>query len=210
MTLGMPLVTGRPPPASPPDDALRRQVAELEPELRRRALALTGSAADASDLVQDTVERAFRTLHRFQPGTNLRVWLTTIMRNLFIDGCRYARSRARVFQASSTSEPLETPSTEPDERGDLPIWGRISTQQFHAAIDRLDPVMRDVVKLRLIHRLPYAEIAAQLKIPTATVGTRLSRARLRLRAILLEILGLVNPDGPLDDKASVGSGGEAL
>jgi RNA polymerase sigma-70 factor (ECF subfamily) len=184
MALGMHLIPGGAGPSVPRDQDLRKEIAECTPELRRRAIALTGSAADASDLVQDTVERAIRSLERFQPGTNLRLWLTTIMKHLFLDGCRSARTRNRVFQAGAAVDAPEVVHDEPE----VPVWGHITPEQFQAAVERLDPTMAQVFKLRVTHRLPYSEIGAQLGLPLSTVGTRLNRARLRLREILLESL----------------------
>jgi RNA polymerase sigma-70 factor, ECF subfamily len=167
---------------------LRASVAACEPELRRRALALTASQADAADLVQDTVERALRSLDRFRPGTNLRVWLLTIMKNLFFDQCRSSGARKRAIQgAPDLEQPATTEQVEHEPA--IPLWARVSPEQFRAAVGRLDGVSREMFRLRATENLAYHEIAERLAVPPSTVGTRLFRSRNKLRRLLLAEMG---------------------
>ncbi|HEX4404819.1 MAG TPA: sigma-70 family RNA polymerase sigma factor [Polyangia bacterium] len=153
--------------------------AEFEPVLYARALRLVRSPQDAWDLVQDTFEHALRGYARFQPGTNLRVWLMTIMHHLFIDRCR---RRSREPNAASIDE-QDIPSPEPPQP--LP-WEGITDEQIAAALADLESPFREVYQLRLIDRCSYDEIAERLTIPRSTVGTRLLRARQKLKKTLLE------------------------
>src|SRR5260221_2109158 len=73
------------PDMDPSLDAIRDQMVQLLPRLRRYAIALTGSVADGDDLVQDAVERALRNLHHWEPGTRLDSWMFRIAKNRFID-----------------------------------------------------------------------------------------------------------------------------
>ena len=73
------------------------QVSDYEGVLFARAMRLARSQSDAWDLVQDTYERALRGQASFQPGTNLRLWLMTIMYNLFLDRCRKQTREPRVI-----------------------------------------------------------------------------------------------------------------
>ena len=181
------------------EEDLRSQVAICEPDLRQRARTLTGSAADAADLVQDTIERALRSLGRFRPGTNMRLWLLTIMKNLFFDQCRYSNVRRRLTHAASgLTEVPASPSAEDPEP--VPMWAQVSAEQFHAAINRLDPVSREVFRLRTTERLSYGEIAVRLSICPSTVGTRLYRSRTKLRHLLMEGLQM---DGEVGTRSLV-------
>jgi RNA polymerase sigma-70 factor (ECF subfamily) len=152
---------------------------EFEPILYARALRLLRSPPDAWDLVQDTFEHALRGYARFQPGTNLRVWLMTIMHHLFIDTCR---KRSREPNAASI-EDHEIPSPEPTQPSP---WEAITDEQIAAALEGLESPFREVYQLRLIDRCSYDEIAERLTIPRSTVGTRLLRARQKLKKTLLD------------------------
>ena len=87
----------------------REMASRYETLLYSRAVRLVHAPQDAWDLVQDTFEHALRGYARFQPGTNLRVWLMTIMHHLFIDRCR---RKAREPNAAPIEE-HEIPSPEP-------------------------------------------------------------------------------------------------
>jgi RNA polymerase sigma-70 factor, ECF subfamily len=193
MTIGMSAATGESPVDEAQGQDLPSLVARCEPTLRRRALSLTGTVPEASDLVQDTMEHALRSLARFKAGSNLKVWLITIMKNLFLDSCRSLKVRRRVLRPVPTMDDLEAPAQAADDRDDVPLWARVSSEQFRAAAERLDPVLRDVFRLRAVNQLSYAQIALQTGIPASTVGTRLNRARARLKEMLLRDL---QPDGP--------------
>jgi RNA polymerase sigma-70 factor (ECF subfamily) len=154
-------------------------VAEFEAVLYARAMRLQRSPQDAWDLVQDTFEHALRGYARFQPGTNLRVWLMTIMHHLFIDCCR---RKAREPNAASI-EDHEIPSPEPATPS---AWETITDDQIASALAGLESPFREVYQLRLIDQCSYDEIAERLTIPRSTVGTRLLRARQKLKKTLLE------------------------
>jgi RNA polymerase sigma-70 factor (ECF subfamily) len=156
-----------------------QMVEEFESVLYARALRLLRSPQDAWDLVQDTFEHALRGYARFQPGTNLRVWLMTIMHHLFIDCCR---RRAREPSAAPLEE-HEIPSPEPVPP---PPWEAITDEEIATALAGLESPFREVYQLRLIDRCSYEEIAERLTIPRSTVGTRLLRARQKLKKTLLD------------------------
>jgi RNA polymerase sigma-70 factor (ECF subfamily) len=158
----------------------RAAAGECVPALYRRALGLTRNPADAHDLVQDTLERGFRSLHRFEGGTNMRVWLLRILVNLFIDGCRRTARAPRLEVLDE--ETAASRAAEP-EQDDVP-WAGISSDQFQAALAELDPLFRSVYELRIGSRLKYDQIARELDIPMGTVATRLARARQKLKQLL--------------------------
>jgi RNA polymerase sigma-70 factor (ECF subfamily) len=153
------------------------RVSDYEGVLFARAMRLARSHSDAWDLVQDTYERALRGQASFQPGTNLRLWLMTIMYNLFLDRCRRQTREPRVVTIDEGDIPNpESYSPEP--------WESITSEQVHAAVADLEGPFREVYELRLISNCSYDEIADKLTIPRSTVGTRLMRARHKLRQTL--------------------------
>jgi RNA polymerase sigma-70 factor, ECF subfamily len=148
-------------------------VAEL-PTLRARATFLERSSTAAGDLVQDTLERALSNWFRFQPGTDMRRWLLAIMQNLFVDRCR-KRKRSRESIASDLVAAER--ATESDEASEL---ARVPDAM--ALVGKLTAPLQETVRLVLLDGRSYREAAAQLGVPTPTVGTRMARARAKLRA----------------------------
>jgi RNA polymerase sigma-70 factor (ECF subfamily) len=170
-------------PVSVPDreasrrlDALAR---EHSPALTAFALKLCGDPSDARDLVQDTFERALRAGASQQPRTNERAWLFTILHHLFID--RYRR-QARGPRHTSIDD-VDIAAVEPAAP---PAWARVSVEEVKAALEELDPDFREVYRMHAIDGLGYAEIAERLGAPVSTVGTRIMRARRKLRALLMK------------------------
>jgi RNA polymerase sigma-70 factor, ECF subfamily len=153
--------------------------ARYENVLYARAIRLLRSRADALDLVQDTYERALRGKATFQTGTNLRHWLMTIMYNLFLDRCRRLGREPRPMELD------EHEIAGPDPYVPEP-WETITQEQITAALAGLEHPFREVYELRLIDNCSYDEIADRLTIPRSTVGTRLMRARNKLRQTLLK------------------------
>ena len=144
--------------------------------LYRTALRLTRVAADAEDLVQDTSLKAFRAADSFEPGTNLRAWLFTILHNT---ARNRVRDRARE-PVTPDSEAVERAADVTAGRGENPetlLLRDALGQEMQAAIDDLPDVFRTAVWLRDVEEFSYAEIAAMLDIPAGTVMSRISRGR---------------------------------
>ncbi|XXF81671.1 RNA polymerase sigma factor [Myxococcaceae bacterium GXIMD 01537] len=160
-------------------------VREHESVLRATALRLCGNATDANDLVQDTFERGLRRFERFQPGTDGRAWLLTILHHLFIDRCR---SRTREARSDTSAEELEERLAAPEAEAQ-PSWASISTEQLRAALAKLPEDFQQVYRMHALENRSYQEIAETLGIPKATVGTRLIRARRKLRELLMPRAG---------------------
>jgi RNA polymerase sigma-70 factor (ECF subfamily) len=149
--------------------------------LYRTALRLTRSPADAEDLVQDTYLKAFRAADSFEPGTNLRAWLFTILHNT-------ARNRARDRARETVTADSELVDEAPDELTTGVLGSQTLTPEalllrdtlnpeLQAAIDALPPAFREAVWLRDVEEFSYAEIADMLHIPAGTVMSRISRGR---------------------------------
>jgi RNA polymerase sigma-70 factor, ECF subfamily len=146
--------------------------------LYRVALRLTRSPADAEDLVQDTYLKAFRAADQFEPGTNLRAWLFTILHN---SARNRARDRARdVVSVDSEAVDRATDLQPATGRADTPETALLRDTlgpELQAAIDALPEAFRQAVWLRDVEEFSYAEIAAMLSIPIGTVMSRISRGR---------------------------------
>jgi RNA polymerase sigma-70 factor (ECF subfamily) len=146
------------------------------PQLRRYARALTGDAAWADDLVQDTAERALARWAAFRPNSNLRAWLLTILRHLYIDQLRVRREVA-VDEESAPWRDLAAPPGEIDG---------LVLRDLQRALYRLTIEQREVLLLVCVEELTYQEASIALGVPIGTVMSRLSRAREHMRVLLTE------------------------
>ena len=160
---------------------------EVVRTLRWKAMQLTrGSVGDADDLVQDTLERALRHLHRFDQGTNLVGWLATIMKRLAIDRHRRdSRRRLVPLDVVLLWDSLLDPGSE-DEGNDPPAAtaALADPARLTDALAQLPTVLRSALELHVHGGLAYAEIARRLSLPVSTVGTRIHRARALLRTLM--------------------------
>jgi len=157
--------------------------------LHLRALRLTHDHGAAEDLVQDTLERAYRKRAYFRPGTNLRGWLLCIMRNIWISNHRRQAGTPNTVPLDEIAETLPC-----QDRGDPPrasdvessVIDGLSVAAIHLAIERLPAQIRQVVVLADVQETPYGIIAQVLAIPVGTVASRLSRGRRQLQRALQE------------------------
>ena len=149
------------------------RMVELIPRLRRYARALVGERAAADDLVQDTLERAWAKLHLYRRGTDLRAWLFTVMHNVHVNKVR----------ATRPTDPLDEDTPELAQRaaqGDA-----LLVRDLDRSIALLPAEQRAVLLLVALEDMSYEEVARTLGIPIGTVMSRLSRAREKLRALML-------------------------
>jgi len=161
-----------------PLDHDRAQMLAFLPRLRRFAFALTGRAADADDLVQDTIERALRSLDRFTPGTRMDSWMFRIAQNLWIDALRAKKTRGQT----AGLEEAEQVSFD----GRRAVESRLMLSETSRALAALPEDQRAVVALVLIDGLSYREAASVLEVPIGTVTSRLARGR---EALAQRVLG---------------------
>lgn len=166
------------------DEACRREAfaTHVEPEipvLLRVARSLTGSAADAEDLVQETLIRAYRAMDQFD-GAHPRAWLLTILRNTASNLRRRTRPEL-VEDWAALSDPKPAFGAErPGTPQDAALADALD-DDLERAVAALDQRFRSVVVMVDVHGLTYAECARALGIPVGTVMSRLSRARDRMR-----------------------------
>jgi RNA polymerase sigma-70 factor, ECF subfamily len=148
----------------------RSQLVELMPRLRRFAHGLTGSAADADDLVQSTLERALQKLDQWQPGTRLDSWLYRIAQNLWIDQVRSVRTRGTAVDVEALEAVAGSDGRVTNEQ-------QLTMRDTRRAMAELPAEQRAVLMLVAVEEMSYADAAQALDIPIGTVMSRLSRAR---------------------------------
>lgn len=154
---------------------LERQIEAEIPGLRRYARALSGNAAQADDLVQDCLERALARLVLWPRHGNVRAWLFTILRNVWIDELR--RRKARPEQGG-LDEAAGGAAAAPSQTD------RLAVRDMVAALAQLAPEQREAVLLVGLEGLSYAEVATVTGVPVGTVMSRLKRGRDRLAQLM--------------------------
>ena len=156
-----------------PDNVFRKfnVLGEL-PSLRRYARTLTRSEIDAEDLVHDTLVRAYEKRRSFSAGADLRVWLLSIMHNIFIDGTRARDAEAQRLERVGKFVDRELPPAQDHH-----------VRLYRQAFIELPDEQRAALYLIAIEGLSYSEAAAALGIPVGTLMSRIARARNALRAV---------------------------
>ena len=149
-----------------PRDALIAHI----PALRAFAIGLARNRHAADDLVQETILRAWSSFGTFIPGTNLRAWLFTILRNVFYSDLRKHR---RDVQDSDGIHAARL-SQKPDHDGHLAM------RDFQRAFDKLIDEQREVLILVGVLGFSYEEAATTIGCALGTLKSRLNRGRLRL------------------------------
>jgi RNA polymerase sigma-70 factor, ECF subfamily len=159
------------------------------------AVVLSRNSAEAEDLVQETCLRALRGIGQLRPNSNVKGWLFTILRNIWLNEVRRWRATPAMVEldsdGSSAIEPVDT------ARDPHAVYvSSVEREQIRKAIQQLPLEFREIIILREYEELSYQEIAAVLNCPPGTVMSRLARARSRLREFLqTEFLG---PPGSKD------------
>jgi RNA polymerase sigma-70 factor (ECF subfamily) len=163
----------------PADDAYQpdfsRQIENEIPFLRRAVRRWHREQADADDLVQDTLVRALANAHLYEPGSDLRAWLFTIMRNQFLAGATKANrfiSMLRVFA-----------ETDHGAGGD-PSETRLVLRDVAGALRRLPSKQRLAVMLACVEGKSYEEVAEAMGLSVSAVRCHLARGRNRLRTAM--------------------------
>ena len=160
-------------------DDIAQRLEQHIPALRRYAFALTRDRDAGDDLVQDCLERALSRLYLRRHDGDLRAWLFTLMRNLYLDAYR---SRARRGGHVSLDE------VAPHEAGALGAPaaqdGGLEARDALKALDLLPEEQKSLLLLVGVEDLTYQEAARVVGVPLGTVMSRLARARARLRALI--------------------------
>lgn len=138
--------------------------------LKPFAITLTHDQEAARDLCQDTLYRAFANRHHYQPGTNVKAWLYTIMRNIFINDYRRRNRKKLVMDVVKRSQPQMAP----------PADISIRLKEISAAIHQLPAIFKTSCILYL-QGYKYHEIAFALNEPLGTIKSRIHFARKMLQ-----------------------------
>ena len=158
----------------------------LVPQLHTFARSLCRDGVRADDLVQEALMRAFNNIQRFKPGTNLKAWLFTIVRNE-----HYSQLRRGKFEAQGMDiELLPEPSVPPDHDGKLEL------RDLNRALGALSPGQRTALILVSVSGFSYEEAAEICGCAVGTIKSRVARAR----ETLLELLEGRQPMAPDADE----------
>ena len=160
--------------------AFETEALEWINSLYRMALRLTRSPADAEDLVQETYLKAFRAADSFEPGTNLRAWLFTILHNTARNRARDRAREAVTVDTDAAERASDFAVLDRGAGGETPetlLLRDTLGPELQAAVDALPDAFRQAVWLRDVEEFSYAEIADMLDIPIGTVMSRISRGR---------------------------------
>ncbi len=154
------------------------------------AMRYTRNRADAEDLVQDTMAKAYSAFHQYRPGTNLRAWLYRVLTTTYINTYRKKQRRPKEVSADGVRANL-------DDAGDFSLFDRLDggtspsaefevmqalpAEAVKAAMDQLPEQFRTAVYLADVEGFSYADIAEIMDTPIGTVMSRLHRGRTALQ-----------------------------
>jgi len=162
------LIVANPVPGSA--DAFRAELVAIIPKLRGHALALTRSSAEADDLVQDVLLRAWRFRAGYQPRGNLLAWVNRILRNTFYTTVAARRNTVQDVDGRHAAKAV----CEPDQE-----W-RVRHGELLGALSQLTDLMREALLLVVAQGLSYEEAAEVSGCPVGTMKSRVNRGRERL------------------------------
>jgi RNA polymerase sigma-70 factor (ECF subfamily) len=148
------------------------------------ALVISRDPTEAEDLVQETCARAIRAIGSLRENSNVKSWLFTILRNIWLNQLRQQRATPKLIELDVDESTADIAV----EKSEDPLASYISMmerEQVRWAIQQLPVQFREVIVLREYEDLSYEEIATLLKVPAGTVMSRLARARYKLRELLL-------------------------
>ncbi|MEZ5816417.1 MAG: sigma-70 family RNA polymerase sigma factor [Hyphomicrobiaceae bacterium] len=169
-------------------NTLQHDLAKLVPNLRAFARSLCGSADQADDLVQETLVKAWRSRSSFTPGSNLKAWLFTILRNTFL-----SERRKRKFEIQDTDGKLALQLSVKAEQA-----GHMELLDFAKAFAVLPEEQREALILVGAEGFSYEDAALMCGCAVGTIKSRVNRARVKLS----EILGVSDVDEDIVEKST--------
>jgi len=176
--------------SGPQTSAFEDLALPLLPSLYNVAFWLSRNPTDAEDLVQETFLKALRGFTTFETGTNFKAWIFRILRNTYLTsrtGLAAVRTVALEEELDEHNEsgaghyPEAAIDRETPETNLIRLSDRAA---LHAAMEKLSPLLLEVILLCDVEEMKYKEIATVLDIPIGTVMSRIARARLALRGAL--------------------------
>jgi RNA polymerase sigma-70 factor, ECF subfamily len=165
---------------------------QFAPQLFGSALRMTRNRADAEDLVQETLLKAFRSYDSFEAGTNLRAWLFRILTNTFINSYRAKQSRPLESELGDLEDLYlykrlpELAQRTRTQSAEDEIFDLFTDDEVKRALEDLPEVYLLPVLLADVQDFSYQEIATMLDIPIGTVMSRLHRGRKALQKALVQ------------------------
>lgn len=161
-------------PTEPAGADPRDRIAALLPNLRAFAIGLSRNKAQADDLVQETILKAWSNMDKFDPATNLEAWLFTILRNTFYSMLRKTRREVQDSDGIHAAGLFERPAHD----------GRLAYGDFQRAFGELSPEHREVLLLIGASGYSCEEASEMMGVAVGTVKSRASRARKRLAELM--------------------------
>ena len=153
----------------------------LQSNLLNFAYMLTSNRDDAYDLLQDTTLKALDNEDKYHTNTNFKGWVFTIMRNIFINGCRRS---AHVASPTEAGDNLFTLNLPQDSGFDAPE-GAVTISEINDAIATLPPEYREPFAMH-IAGYKYEEIADKMGVPLGTIKSRIFFARKKLQRLFAD------------------------
>lgn len=179
-------------------------VTAYEKNVYNLALRMVGDPDDAADITQETFIKAYRALSSFRGDSKFSSWIYRIASNVCLDFLRSRSRRAQVplsFENEDEEGEIELPDM--SQNPEKVLMKKLSMEAVRRGMEKLPPKQRQILVLRELCGLSYAELAQTLSVEEGTVKSRIFRARKRLCAILLG-------DGNIsDDAASISGKGDA-
>ena len=184
-------------------------VEQYQTPVYRLCLRMTNNAEDAADLTQESFLKAWKNLESFHFESAFSTWLYRLTTNTCLDFLRQSKRRPTVSMVTEDAEGEEQvldvadPAPSPEEQ----VLTALDREQLGATMARLPEEQRQLLILRAINGLSYAEISEVLQVPEGTVKSRLARARENLRKKLLQNGNFLMTTA---SKEQEGGGGHAL
>jgi RNA polymerase sigma-70 factor, ECF subfamily len=185
-------------------ERFRKEALPLLDSLYGAALRMTRNQADAEDLVQEAMLRAYRAFHTFEPGTNLKAWLFRILTNAYINTYRKRQREPQKVSSDEVEEfdlyqELKDHDPQFQETPETIVLDNLVDSDILEAIEELPEQFRLAVMLSDVEGFTYAEMAEIMDVPMGTVMSRLHRGRKALQKRLWDIArekGIVKASKP--------------
>lgn len=152
----------------------RDELVDHLPAMRAFAISLTRNPSVADDMVQDTLVKAWTNIDKFDPGTNMRAWLFTILRNTYYSSRRKTKREVADIDGIHTEALAEKPAHD----------GRLQMKDFSVAFAELNDEQREALLLVGASGFSYEEAANMCGVAVGTIKSRIGRARQRLTELM--------------------------
>jgi RNA polymerase sigma-70 factor (ECF subfamily) len=160
----------------------KKEIIDALDSLLRYALIMTGNEEDAKDLVQETCYRALKNLNTLDENSNVRAWLFTIMRNIWLN-----QKKRQQISPIQVGDAIENKSDDLNINSEELLINNEMRQALLKALENLPDVYREILILRYFEDFSYSEISKILGCPLGTVMSRLNRAKEKLKENFVKI-----------------------